>query len=41
MIKIKKELHILGKTSNFALLLQNALKYNPDTIYFSGYAFFK
>ena len=33
-----KEEYTVGKTSNFALLLQDALKYNPDIIYFSGYA---
>lgn len=33
-----KEEYTIGKTGNFALLLQDALKYNPDIIYFSGYA---
>ncbi|GAC1359177.1 MAG: hypothetical protein NVSMB38_42700 [Ktedonobacteraceae bacterium] len=32
------EEYTVGKTSNFSALLQDALKYNPTIIYFSGYA---
>ena len=35
---VVKEQYTVGKTSNFAALLQDALKYNPSIIYFSGYA---
>ena len=35
---VAKEQYTVGKTSNFAILLQDALKYNPGIIYFSGYA---
>ncbi len=35
---VVKEQYTVGKTSNFPMLLQDALKYNPGIIYFSGYA---
>ena len=35
---VVNEQYTVGKTSNFSTLLQDALKYNPGIIYFSGYA---
>ncbi|GAC1455871.1 MAG: hypothetical protein PVS3B3_15740 [Ktedonobacteraceae bacterium] len=35
---VVKEEYTVGKTSDFSTLLQDALKYNPTIIYFSGYA---
>ncbi len=35
---VVQEAYTVGKTSNFATLLQDALQHNPDTLYFSGYA---
>jgi serine/threonine protein kinase len=35
---VAKEEYTVGKTSNFATLLQDALQHNPSILYFSGYA---
>ncbi len=35
---VVREVYTVGKTSNFATLLQDALQHNPGILYFSGYA---
>ncbi len=35
---VAKEEYTVGKTGNFATLLQDALRHNPSILYFSGYA---